>query len=78
MHKIPNYVHGVIKLCKGLLDAISWLVYVVKAFAICAANHGSQIIRTISSVISIEKKIMTKKIERKQFCKKLTFMPKDI
>lgn len=52
---IQNFVHGVKKLFKEVLDATLWLVYVEKTFVTCVQNHGNQIIRIISNVIFIKR-----------------------
>lgn len=65
LHKILSYVLGVIKLYKGPKGATLWLVFVEKAFVICAVNHGNQIIKIILNVISLRRKMMTKSVDRR-------------
>ena len=53
--KTLNSVLGATKLWRGPKDAILWPVYAGKVFATCAVNHGSLIIKTISSVTYLKK-----------------------
>jgi len=55
-----NFVLGVKKQLKEVQAAISWLVFVERAFAIYVRDLGSQIIRIISNVIYLKKVRMIK------------------
>lgn len=50
-----NFVLGVKKLFKEVLDVTLWLVYVERTFVIYVQDHGSQITRTTLSAIFTKK-----------------------
>ncbi len=56
---MQNYVLGVKKLSKEAPVVILWHVSAVKVFAICAQNHGNQIIKIILNV-TYTKKVLSK------------------
>ena len=60
LHKIQNCARGVIKLYKDHRVVISWHVYVVRVFVICAVNLGNQITKITLNAIYIKNVMMIK------------------